>query len=254
METFKLTGYVFPLNRYDISGVNFPSVEYKIPTIDETIKCNFQIEKSQVTVICEVAQYHEEYLGFYINYVTDFTRVITNLLSFSLGDFLDIFFDEVEVHDKKMKLVRAEPRLRQLCTTFKPNNDRFLSAMQIVMKEPNLFLALADVISVLRDGTNDISACYRAIERLRNLIPSLPQGKKSNDKKEWEKFSEKLQIPKDFIDYITNMVGGYRHGHLRVLTPEERSEILHRTWIIMNHFIAYRMGDTKPLKHGGYSV
>jgi len=245
MNTFKLIGCILPPNKYSISGVDLPSVEYKIPTIDETIKCHFQIEQSKITVTCEVAEYKKENLRFYVNYVTDFTRAILHLISFSLADALDVFFDEVEANGAKLKLLRADPRLQKLCTAFKPDNNKFSAAMRIVMKEPNLFLALSDVISVLRDGTVDVSACYRAIERLRNIL-SPDESKQS--KEPLRKLRDTLKLSKEFIEYIAKNTNGYRHGKLKPLTPEIRSEILRRTWIILNGFIEYRMEKDKDKK------
>lgn len=258
MDTFKLIGSIIPSGRYNINTSDLPSVSYKIPTIEETIKCNVQIEQSKVVATCEVNEYKQSMLGWYLNYITDIARAVVNLVGFSLTDSLDVSFDEVSTPSgERLKINQSNfnPDLRKLCTAFSLDGDKFGSALRVVMKEPNLFLALADIIPNLRPGTQDISACYRAIERLRNMLSPDIRRNKSEERSAWGKLRDTLNLSEEFItSNIYTKVKSYRHGHLKPLTPKESSEILKGTWQIVNRFIAYRMGNSKPLSKRDFPI
>lgn len=250
MVQFKFIGSIIPPGKYNLTTKELPTVSYPITAIQTTITCAIQIEQSIITVACEVDEYEHEMLGWYLNYVTDFARAVVQLAGFSLTDFLDVYFYEVITPDgTTLKLHQSYPNLQKLCTVF-ALNDKFGSALQIVLKEPNLFLALADIIPILRPGTQDISACKQAIERLRNILS--PDVK--NETKAWHKLQDALNLSEKFIKGISDKVKRYRHGHLKPLTPKERDEILQDTWEIVNRFIAYRMGNSKPLSKEKFTM
>lgn len=259
MAQFKFIGSIIPPGKYNFSTQELPSISYTISAIQTTIKCDIQIKQSVITVTCEVNEYKHEMLGWYLNYVTDFARAVVQLAGFSLTDFLDVYFYEVITPDgTKLPLHSSYPHLQKLCTEF-ALDDKFGTALRAVLKEPNLFLALADILPVLRAGTQDIAACTRAIERLRNILSPQLQEMKGKElqkfkKQAWCKLQDALILSQEFIKGITDKLTRYRHGHLKPLTPEERDEILQGTWQIVNRFIAYRMGNSAPLSRKKFSL
>jgi hypothetical protein len=73
------------------------------------------------------------------------------------------------------------------------------------------------------------------------LAPNDPQ------KVGWQKMQHALNISRPYQEEISQKSTDPRHGDKSRVEGETTSEIVERTWVIMNRFLCYRLQQNKPL-------
>jgi len=246
MQTFIFTWKVFPNNQHEISYSNELKTSYLIGPINELLVTSVDIKNSLVTTTCEVKKYNPDNLGWYLNYAIDMTRTIVQSIGFLMGVNFDIYFDTViDPLGTSSSIKWSYSFLTPLCTSLNLNDaKKFNRALNHICEEPNLFLAISEILPALRDGSIDVTGCQRAIERIRNLLS--PDEK--NESKAWKCLHKTLNTSKNFLTPVySDKIAKHRHGHLSPLSWEEKKEALTRSWILIDRYIAYKMCDSQSL-------
>ena len=141
------------------------------------------------------------------------------------------------------------PHLKGICTvgniSGEPGNLLLGRALPFVFQEPNLFLALHDLVSAVAHPTRVSVDSARAVEGLRVAIN--PDLAAEDKKKGWELLQANLNLTKDYISLITKTSEPLRHGQRNLDHPPPSEEVLRRSWTIMNRFLEFRLRGNQPL-------
>jgi hypothetical protein len=248
MPTVSFIGRVLPAPvQISFTDIPKPSWEW----VEEHIKIDFtiHIEKSRVQVDCELDSYKDEYMVELHRRVFDLARVCVNVAAFGTGFGLYVIFEQFVLPNGVVTelIFTAPPDLVAECTAFKMNavtteeKKVMEQILALVMGEPALFMLLNDLIQCLSIPHVTPVNCGRVIDGLRKLItPGDPE-------KAWPPFRNEMHVDEAYTKFVSENSKEHRHGgHLRIDGPTT-TEILKRTWIIMNRFIEYRKSGNKPL-------
>lgn len=228
---------------WELPAISFKSAEFGLK-IDLTLT----IDKSSLDVACAVENYDTKDLGHIHKIAYDLARAAVNLSSFCTGMMLSPVFDRFVGPDGTTSpFVIHDPELAKLCTAFamrSPERPSSLSTvMHIVLSEPPLFMALDDLIGAASLHHQSSANCGRAVEGLRNLMAS-PVMSRSDA---WALFQKNLRVDKGYLTFITDNSQAGRHGDRTYVPGDKATEIVHRSWIIMNRFLEYRKRGNQPL-------
>jgi hypothetical protein len=165
------------------------------------------------------------------------------LVSFSTGTGFILTWDS---HKNPQGIVgpiqKINAALGALCTafTFPPKSAEqsieFEHVLRIVLGEPNLqgsFMDLGDTLATFHQVPTN---CGRVLDSLRKAIaPGVEAGPG------WGILQTLLRVNRSFRSFVTTRSTDPRHGDRESAIPEEElTEILNRTWQIMDRFIEFR--------------
>jgi len=247
MPTLQFTGRIHP-DVGQISVTNVPTVNWTDEEIGLEMAFSFQIEKSAVRVECRVNRFTPDDIVPIWMRAFDLVRAAVDLTCFSTGIgatvILDILIDPSGA--RSTLLADSRKLLSGICTAFSlggaPGGD-FSTVLNIVLKEPALFMAMNDLVTAITLPHHSPVTCARAVERLRNIITLGVSGKG----KGWESLRHNLQIDKEYLEFITGKSTGPRHGDPARVSGNITTEMVRRAWIIMNRFLEFRKRGNKPL-------
>jgi hypothetical protein len=63
-----------------------------------------------------------------------------------------------------------------------------------------------------------------------------------------------LNVDRQYLEFITATSTNHRHCQLPVASAAKLSEILFRSWTIMNRFLAYQKNGSRPLTVSEYPM
>lgn len=139
-----------------------------------------------------------------------------------------VSFDELKI---LLMNPRAEPYLEQ--DTFKLGQLR---------------VALGDLRQAIRQIDKCALFCYRAIECIRRCYENPNETETDATRRvAWERMRGELCIARSWIDDIEKASVVERHGGQRTTTGEERSELMIRTWKVIDRFIMSAKLSFEPL-------
>ncbi|MGA2438250.1 MAG: hypothetical protein ABSF57_07025 [Acidobacteriaceae bacterium] len=253
MPIFLFKGRILP-EFADLSIWNVPTVHFSelphLPDLPDGFTGEFTIaiNHSLIDLICVVEQKSVS-LSRIHNRAIAYLRAFVDLNCFATGAPLYVILDTAIGPDGVAQSLRAiHPTLGELCTVTSQNPVTSgaigFDALDTIIREPGMFLALRDLVSALSDAELAAVHCARAVEGLRNLmVPNEPDRGKA-----WGLFQENLNLDQAYRGYIIGLSVGPRHGdRTRWITGAEVDEILKRSWIIMNRFMVFRKRGSKPL-------
>ena len=115
-------------------------------------------------------------------------------------------------------------------------------------KPMQLRLAMGDLREAIREFGQSAFFCFRAIECLRQCY--VEPGAEDSDvtrRISWETMGKKLCIEKTWIEPVRMASILERHGSQRITTAEQRSELMLRTWKVIDRFILSAKSGFQPL-------
>jgi hypothetical protein len=253
MPTFRIRGNIEP-RWFQITFDFTPEVKYRIDEADIDLTCSITIDKSDVVASCQTNRFDEEVLSWVLPYVFDWTSAEIDLFSFSAGRALSVNIDRVQWPDGSTHLLApVAPDLAALATACAVTDRngaidvQLRDALQLSVTEPTLMLALRDLGASLRFGNNSIVNCARAVDALKQALSVKDEPSAADQSRAWQHLQETLRVSKDYLKLITDASRGPRHGSSRYISSAVRQEIFHRTWVVMNRFLLYRLKGNKPL-------
>jgi hypothetical protein len=237
------TGRILP--EFIKVSLGAPETQWKLP--EQNIDMTFELtaKEGAITVECLVGNYDEKshlFLAALRSY--DHARAAVDLAAFATGRGLSVIFDHVTLPDGTTKhLHNQEEALAALSTSVVPNNGNYDAVMQMVIQDLRVSKALHDLIDSITTFHSAQTACARAVEALRHtMAPKLPR------KKQWGVFKKNLRLETSYIEPITNLATGPRHGDHIHIPGREIKDIQQRAWIIMNRYFEFcKLGRKDPL-------
>jgi hypothetical protein len=105
-------------------------------------------------------------------------------------------------------------------------------------------MALNDLVTANTLPHYSPVTCARTIEGLRHLIAPGLQPKDG-----WSSLRQNLNIDENYLKFITDHSKGPRHGDPQHIPGAITTDIITRTWVIMNRFLEYRKrgNDALPI-------
>jgi hypothetical protein len=245
MPTVHLLGKVLPA-KFQIS-IDQKSVA-KLDNADTGLiahSIRVQIKDSLIDVECDLNRYTQRDLYTVAMWAHDMSAVWVNLIAFKTGWGMTTVIDTiVDQHGSHGPIYRTNDDLQPLCTSFSLTSW-LDEAHKIAGGTVALFTALNDLI-VANTNLGATAApinCARAIDGLKHLIAS----PSSTETKKWEEFRAALRLDKTYIQIISDHSTAPRHGQFSRIAGSDRLEIIKRSWVIMNRYLEYRKGGSKPL-------
>jgi hypothetical protein len=238
MPTVQFLGKVLP-QAVEFTLGQVPAVVWEAKELDLKMVFNFQVEKSNVRVTCDVNRYDDSLFVHVFMRALDLVRGAVDLVCFASGVGATVTLDTfINANGTSSLLLPQDKRLPAICTAFslgaRPDRD-FGVVLNFVFSEPGLFMALNDLVTAITLPHQSPVVCARAIERLRHLIaPNL------STKDGWNSLRQSLQISEDYLKFITEHSAGPRHGDPQHVPGIITTEVTKRAWVVMNRFLEYR--------------
>jgi hypothetical protein len=225
-----------------------PTINYKSPATGIETTVTIQVKGSAIDVECAMQKYDKSDLTQFHKIAYDAARAAINVIAFSTGITLAVVFDQlVDDNGTVSAFVIHHPDLGKLCTAYTLELDKTSAPigdiLGIIMGEPALFLALDDLITSTSLHHLLTVNSARAIEALRHAM-ALP-GMSRNQA--WALFRTNLNLDEKYLHLITDHSQSGRHGEGTFVPGTITSEIIKRSWTIMNRFLEFRKGGNHPL-------
>ncbi len=213
------------------------------------LEASICIEKSLITVDCDLNRYIEEELVYIHKFCFDMTRACVDLVAFGGGYGVVVIF-ETFTNDKGIvnQLHYANPTLQAECTVIKLNasgdSDRkgFFDLLGIIMTDIPLLMALNDLIQANSLPHQGPTNCGRVLDGLRKIAaPGLDL------KPGWIVLREIVRVDEAYTQWVSNYSTMTRHGGGTYIHGTDTQEIVRRTWAVMNRLLEYRKRGNQPL-------
>jgi hypothetical protein len=248
MPTVHFSGKILPAV-VEISMDSIPELDWVEIPINLKMHFTISIVKSTVDVKIDCNIYRQEDFGQLYNRAFDLARGCVDTLAFATGYGLTVYFESFTAPDETVNpFFGQNPALAAYCTFFKypivTQDDRLAlnGALKIVLSEPPIFMALNDLIQANTVPHLVPVNCGRVLDGLRKLVvPGV------DPKQGWPTFQTTVNADGAYLVYISDHSKNPRHGDREFISGTIASEVLKRTWIIMNRFLEYRKRGNQPL-------
>jgi hypothetical protein len=248
MPTVQFLGRVLP--RCIKITSHLPEMKWKWNTAQRDLVFRVWIGNSVVRVECDIETYEPEHLVEITKRAADLSRTLVNLIAFSSGHGLSVVLETFIGPDgMPTDLLITNPTLAPLCTVFslsQENQSDFSVVTNLVFNEVSLFLALNDLIEAATEWHVAPTNCGRVIDRICRMIS--PNAKGGPTASSWQAMRDALKLSKDYLEWISVQSTGPRHGDAAFVPGTTTTEIVARTWTVMNRFLEYRKRGNSPLK------
>jgi hypothetical protein len=248
MPIVRFLGRVMPA-AVAISFDNIPQARWEAQEIGLQMAFTVRIVQSAVEVEIEVNRYIPDDLPHLFIRANDLARTCVDTVSFAMGWGLTMYFETFITPDgASLTLMNQNYPLAGLCTAFRfppvSPQDRidFQQVLLLVMGDPALFMALNDLIQANSVPHQAPTNCGRVLDGLRKLITP-----GSEPKQGWPIFRAAIQADEAYTSFITEHSKLPRHGDRSYISGVITTEIVKRTWIIMNRFLEFRKRGNQPL-------
>ncbi len=245
MATVQFLGNVNP----DIIKVSTPdfSASWFINEIGQNATLNVHISDSKVSVECKIDSYEASHLVQLYRRAKDMACGAVHLIGFAMGCGLTVTLETfIDPDQNRTRLVSQDQNLASLCTAFSLEKSRtgdFSAVAEIVLSDPPLFMALDSLMQSITHGHQSPNAAGRAIEYIRHSIaPGIEDRNQA-----WALMRQNLQIDRAYLDFITDLSKGPRHGDPQFIPGDPVTEAVSRVWVVMNRYLEYRKRGSAPL-------
>lgn len=249
MPTVHFYGGLHPkhyrLNSAQAFGGNWGDADLGFPLIMEA-----KIVDSDFEVACILPKFEESMIGVLLARSENLIRAFSDTVSFATGFGFTLMWDTIKRPDGVTGPIgKFNPELGAICKSYKfpPQNAldsaEFMRVLNIVTAEPNLMGAIMDVADTLANFHQTPTNCGRALDGIKKSIaPGLEPGAA------WGVLQNILRVSKPYREYVTTRATNPRHGDRSTAMPANViSEILRRTWNILDRYIEFRKRGGQPL-------
>jgi hypothetical protein len=244
MGFFRFYGHILPPPpTAKLTAKDLPSIHWEDKQLGLVMDVNMSIVDSEVIISCESNQYstHEEISEVYKR-VFDMARAAVDCFSYVKGWGLSIILERVVPPNGVEQMILVQrPELAKLVTAFNidstdPSNN-FNAMYKIALSDPDVMLAVNDLIASIAVSHHGPINCGRVVEVIRDAIA--PRSAK--EKQAWEIMRTSLNLSFDYVQFITHVSKGPRHGkRMGVTTQDQFNETINRAWTVMNRFFEYK--------------
>ena len=241
MPTVHFLGKIVPATAYKLNVSELPQMHYKSTDSDLGVDLIVRIVESSIDVECIANRFSLDVLGEFHKIANDLARASVNLLSFATGINFVVVFDEfVDPNGDRSPFVIQDLQRNELCTILPMVSlgEKVLlgDVASFVFSEPALFLALDDLITAASLHHLTVVNAARSIEGLRHLMAL--EGMSRSEA--WELFRSNLNLNEKYLRLITDTSKSGRHGDGAFIPGTITTEIISRSWVIMNRFLEFR--------------
>jgi len=234
MPTIEFSGHVFPHPAVQISATGGPT-EWNDANLRFTYA--FRIEKSIVTITCQVEQITDVSLNYIHQIVAVRVRGVIDAIAFSRGTGLRLLIDYCRLPDQKPRPLRSgDPALATLCSITE------LEVIRLIEKEGRILKPLNDLTETLSDPLDSFVNCQRAIEGIGRLMSDSEERKVR-----WEYLRNSLNLTRTYLDFVSERSVPDRHGATGPVSMRDVGEAQVRGWTTMNRFLEFRKRNSVRL-------
>lgn len=244
MDTIRFVGRVFPLGL--AINVEIPEIKWKWEERNIDFMFRVKIDNSIVTVECDLDRYEWEYFGELNKRATDLARTSANIAAFAAGYGLSVVLEYMtepdgrQIAPQRREEIPAESR--SALNLDASGTDEMQRAVTAIITEPAVFMALDDLIRAVSSHHTQFADCGRVVDGIRRSIAPTLDGAAA-----WRAMHDALNIDRTYLERISRVSTGPRHGDRTFISGEVGSEVLKRTWAVMNRFLEYRKRGNAPL-------
>ena len=204
------------------------------------------LSQGEITCQCETNQFDPNDIAPVWKEAFELSAAVVNLATFATGTATVLVFDTITYPSGQTDpLKMADAALGQLCTTISVTGPSMMEALHLAVREPQIHYALHDLNEAMFFPNRQNINCARVVETIRNLIH--PTGKNDSRGAAWEKMQGVLNLSPDYVKLISKGSEAHRHGNYEPFHGATVSEIMQRTWKIMDRFLQYRKRNSQPL-------
>jgi len=242
MQTVHFLGKVLP-EPTNVTLSSLPVIKWQATEIGASLEFVSHIVDSKIDIECRLNDYKPEYFALLYMRALDICRAQVDLVAFKSGLGLTVVLEAfIDPNGAATKILLQNESLAALCTAF-TLDDGFDQVCAHVLTSIPLFMALRDLIAAISLPHVSSVNCARAIERLKHLVAS-PD---SRDKQAWQQLRQALQIDEAYLRFITDHSTNPRHGQPGHIPGAVTSEVIRRSWVIMNRYFEYLKRGSSPL-------
>ncbi|MFH1142070.1 MAG: hypothetical protein V1724_10565 [Chloroflexota bacterium] len=246
MPRYIFSGKVFP-ERAAVT-IRFPYVlDVELPAGMSRINATVLIAASQVSVVVDGEITDLETLR---NYVELIVRHLVDAYGYIEGRGYDIEISSATLETGDLIVFGVEVAELQKNKTERPVS--FNEIVGLLFLDPTfsaklgvLRMALADIREAIRSPYETGFHCLRAIECLRDHFVRPEDGDET--KPSWERLRDALRIDRSLLHPLERYGFPQRHGVFPSMTGQERVEMMHSTWRVIDRFIQYAQSGFQPL-------
>lgn len=240
MSKLTFYGRVYP-EIVEIS-VGAIGVKWEIPEIGQSADFLVSITGSKVEVNCQTDNFEHDNLVHYYKRVIDLSRALTDLVAFKMAWALTVMIDRYVMEDgTERKILLNDPRLPELVASYGIDDIKDVAPM--VISEPEIFMALNDLIGAITLPHHAVVNCARAVEGIRHLVA----GQDVEPRKGWPLMRQVLNVDEAFVSLVTGTSAKPRHGDRTFIPGGLTGEVTRRAWKVMDRFIEFRRRGSRPL-------
>jgi hypothetical protein len=237
----QVLGRVYPAGlKINLSA---PGITHTADDRTLTGKIDITVVDSVVMVEWTVAHYKPELLTAIWMHSKKLSTVLVDLIAFRMGAaaivVLDSYVDDKGVSDS---LALIEPAVAGLSTSF-PTDAELLKVFEVIADEQELMLVFEDLIATLSSQDHKAVNCGRCVEAVRQLVA----GYGLDAKRQWPIFNDFLNLDRLYIDLIMEHSKDPRHGKQLPVDANIGTEIMQRTWRVIDRFFHFRLLGNKKL-------
>lgn len=206
--------------------------------------CHTKIQNSIVTADCEVNQFEKErhLMPLYMR-ALDLVRVSINLMSIGTGTGLSVILEQLtEPNGNTTTLAPEQPQLASLVPSISTSAG-YDTVLRLVIPEYPIFGVLHDLAEAITQTHVAPTNCGRAIDGLRHAIaPSVSRDE------QWKALRDNLRVEKAYLQIITDLSTGPRHGDPAHIPGPIVKDVVERTWTVMNRYFEFLKRGKQPLR------
>ena len=228
MPTIHFLGHVYPNRALNVTGQQF---EMRHVPLDLKALVTIQIKDSAIDVICELDDFAQaQFEALHLNVFHE-VRACVDLLAFASGMGFTVILEEFVGTDGIAKVIQAQDRTLEGLSPF-PSPETF----HLVLSDFRVSSILNMLTSTLQEPYVLPINCARAVEAIAHQITP---GETDKNRR-WKKMGEALHASKSYVEPISLLSHGPRHGELTQPPGSDQLEVRRKAWVLMYRFLEYR--------------
>jgi len=248
MPIVHLKGRVLPFapGAFAINIKDLPALNWTDGKTGQAMTITTRIDMSVIDVEFDLQTFDEADLPELMKRAWDLSRAAVDLYCFKVGWGLGVIIDSIVRPDGTPATIIAKNEVLAPFSTAldssQPGINNYDVCYRLLVTEPPLFMALNDLIASITIPHHASTNCARVIEGLRTQIaPGMDR------KKAWAEMRSNLNVETEYLTFITDLSTGPRHGDRGFIPGPTVTEVVSRTWQVMNRFLEFRKRGNKSL-------
>ena len=228
MPQIEFAGYVEP-TFLKINAQSIKPIPWKDTNLPPFVFM-YRIKEAEVSIICEIETVDE----FAVNYthlvVYSFVASVINCLGFAKAEGFRLILNSCTIPGKEpASLHSGNPILTSICSF---TSQEILDMM---MADRRIARPLGDLAETRNNPMDSYINVQRAIDGIGLLLSD-----EEEPSKRWKAIRESLNLSRPYLQFISDLSRGPRHGSTAPVSMVNVAEVQARGWIVMNRFLEFR--------------